>query len=86
MNSRERRTTDRRWPWAIDINHNDELLEQCSAWLHTNYGSCRFSRRHNPLWCFRLNYDYISFAKYAIGAQIYFRRERDYMAFLLKWS
>jgi hypothetical protein len=86
MNSHQRRTTDRRWPHAININNDDELLTECSAWLHTNYGSSRFGRKRYPRWCFRLNYDYIGLASYAIGAQIYFRKERDYLAFLLRWS
>ena len=86
MNSHERRTTERRWPYYVDINHDDELLEQCSSWLHNNYGSCRFSRKRNPRWCFRLNYDAIGLAQYATGAQIYFRRKEDYAWFLLKWE
>ena len=86
MNSHERRVCERRWPHAIDINHDEELLTDCSRWLHDNFGSCRFNRRHNPRWCFRLNYDYLGLAKYSIGAQIYFRKERDYLAFLLRWS
>ena len=85
MNSHGRRVVERRWPYAIDIN-NDELLSECAEWLHINFGTCRFSRKNNPLWCFRLNYITVGFARYANGAQIYFRKERDYLAFLLKWS
>ena len=86
MNSHQRRVCERSWLHAIDINHDDELLTECSAWLHDNFGSNRFNRRRSPRWCFRLNYDSVSFARYAIGAQIYFRKERDYLAFILKFG
>ena len=85
MNSRERRTTERRWPYSVAIDNDDELLAACSEWLWTNFGTCQFNSRANPRWCFRLTYIDVSFARYANGAQIYFRKERDYLAFLLKW-
>ena len=87
MNSHERRVCERSWPFAIDINHDKELLNECSDWLWKNFGTCKFNTRRRPRWCFRLNYvAATSFARYAIGAQIYFRKERDYLAFLLKWD
>lgn len=86
MNSHERRTTERRWPYYVDINNDDELLGECAEWLWDNFGTCKFNTRANPRWCFRLNYTDVSFARYATGAQIYFRRKEDYTWFLLKWE
>lgn len=85
MNSHERRTTERRWPYSVAIDNDNESIGECAEWLHDNFGTCRFNTRANPRWCFRLNYITVGFARYADGAQIYFRKERDYLAFLLKW-
>lgn len=86
MNSHERRITERRWPYAININNDNELLCECIAWLGENYGSCKFIRKNNPRWCWRPNYNTDQFAMYCIGAQLYFRKKTDYAWFLLKWD
>ena len=86
MNSHDRRITERRWPYYVDINDDDELLKECAEWLWDNFGSCRFKSKANPRWCARINYATVGFGRYAIGAQIYFRKEKDYAWFLLKWD
>jgi hypothetical protein len=86
MNSHERRIVERRWRHAININNDNELLDECLQWLSENLGSCGFTRRNNPRWCWRPNYNTNQFAQYCIGAQIFFRYDRDYAWFLLKWE
>ena len=86
MNSHERRTTERRWPYCIDINNDDALLIECFSWLDHTLGSCEFTRKRNPRWCWRPNYSNKGFAMYRIGIQVYFRRKEDYAWFLLKWE
>jgi hypothetical protein len=89
MNSHERRVVERRWPYAIDINYNNDLLDECLTWLHDNFGTCYFSRKNNPRWCWRPNYstqEFGNFSYHLIGAQLYFRRKEDYSWFLLRWE
>lgn len=87
MNSRERRNVERRWPYCININHDDELLDECMQWLVDNFGTCYHYRKNNPRWCWRPNYTIVgSFVMQTIGAQIYFRKRADYAWFLLKWE
>ena len=88
MNSHERRVTERRWPHCVIVDYNsDEHENEIFDWLYTNFGSCWFTRRNNPAWCFRPNLEYAgNFVMITSGAQIFFRKERDYLAFLLKWA
>jgi hypothetical protein len=87
MNSRERRVVERRWPYAIDVNYDDDLLDDCLLWLHENFGTCWFTRKNNPRWCWRPNHATGSnFTYFIIGAQLYFRKKEDYAWFLLKWD
>ena len=87
MNSHERRVVERRWPHAINIDHDDDLLDECFQWLTNNFGTCYFYKKNNPRWVWRPNYsDAQNFAYHIIGAQIFFRKKEDYSWFLLKWD
>jgi hypothetical protein len=85
MNSRDRRRVERAWPHGVYIY--EYMFEECFDWLNTNFGSCRWQGKHNPRWCWRP--DMVpgpNFSVYREGASVYFRKERDYLAFLLRWS
>lgn len=86
MNSHERRVVERTWPYAINIDHDDDRYYDIVEWLNKNFGSCSFKRRRMPRWCWRPTYaDAGNFSVWA-STQLYFRKEKDYMAVLLKWD
>ena len=85
MNSRDRRTVDRLWPHGIYLEN--DLADECFPWLKKNFGSCSFKRRRMPRWCWRP--DMLpgpNFTMYQGGVSLYLRKERDYLAFLLRWN
>ena len=88
MNSHERRVVGRRWPHCITVDcasddHSNEIFD----WLYTNFGSCWFNRKHNPRWVFRPYQESIgSFAMVTTGVQIFFRKEKDYAWFMMRWG
>ena len=87
MNSRDRRSVERAWPHCLYLHDNDGFVEDCFDWLHKNFGSCRWVGKRNPRWCWRP--DMVggpSFTAYRQGVSVYFRKEKDYLAFLLKWQ
>ena len=87
MNSHDRRVTERYWPHTINVSYDDDREYEIFEWLNKNFGSCSFKRRSTPRWCWRPNYvDVGNFAMAAVGTQLHFRKEKDYMAFLLKWD
>lgn len=87
MNSRDRRTVNRMWPHAIDVDHLDTRYYDIIEWLNKNFGSCSFKRRQMPRWCWRPTYiDAGNFSQVWSGTQLFFRRDKDYMAFLLRWD
>ena len=87
MNSHQRRVCDRYWPYDIHLQCGNDLLDEILEWLTETFGSCSFKRRSTPRWCWRPNYvDVGNFAMAAVGTQLHFRKEKDYMAFLLKWE
>lgn len=88
MNARERRAAARYWPHYVEVNFSAELLDECTDWLHNNFGTCKFNTRNNPRWCWRPNYGDVggNFANYRIGIQLFFRKKEDYAWFLLKWN
>lgn len=87
MNSHDRRTVNRAWPHSVVVDDNILFDQDCWTWLHTNFGSCSFKRRSMPRWCWRPSY--LSMGNFTVandGAEIFFRKEKDYMAFLLRWE
>ena len=88
MNSHQRRTTERFWPHGAHLQCSDQELDECLKWLTETFGSCSFKRRKTPLWCYRPEYipGRGNFTMHSYGASIFFRRERDYTAFLLRWE
>ena len=88
MNSHERRIVERRWPYAINIiEDEDNYVDDIFALLQKNLGSQGFTRKNNPRWCWRPHYESTgNFAHTAVGVQLYFRKEKDYSWFLLKWG
>lgn len=87
MNSHERRVVERYWRHAINVYHDDDRYNDIVAWLNLNFGSCNFKRRHMPRWCWRPHYESIgNFSQMWTGDQLYFRKDRDYTAFLLRWD
>lgn len=87
MNARDRRTVNRMWPHSVVVDDHILFDQDCWTWLHKNFGSCSFKRRGMPRWCWRPSYyDVGSFAVACDGAEIFFRKERDYTAFLLRWQ
>jgi hypothetical protein len=87
MNAHDRRVTDRYWPHCINVSYDDDRFLEIHEWLNKNFGSSSFRRRRPPRWCWRPNYtDVGNFAMVAVGSQLHFRKEKDYMAFLLRWD
>ena len=87
MNSHERRVTERYWPHAINISYDDDRYYDIVEWLNKNLGSCSFKRKNYPRWCWRPNWaDMGNFSVGWVGTQLFFRKDKDYMAFLLKWD
>ena len=87
MNSKQRRTGNRHWPYDVVISASDERLEECFEWLTATFGSNSFKRRQPPQWFWRNEYTSGgNFTMYGYGARVFFRRERDYAAFLLRWE
>lgn len=87
MNSRQRRTTERYWPHAVFLHHGGHLVEDCYVWLNETLGTSQFNRRRPPRWCFRAEYQTgPDFSRYLKGMSVFFRYEKDYVAFLLKWD
>ena len=87
MNSHDRRVCERAWPHAAYLHNDGNLINDCTEWLNTNFGSCRWTGKRNPRWCYRP--DYVagpSFTMYRQGLSIFFRKDKDYVAFLLKWD
>lgn len=87
MNSRDRRGVERAWPHSVYLHNYDSLIEDCFAWLNTNYGSCRWRGKHNPRWCWRTDWEPgLNFTQLCAGVSVHFRRERDYAWFMLRWN
>ena len=88
MNSHQRRVCERQWPHCVVVKYaSDNYANNIFNWLYTNFGSCWFTRRNNPRWVFRPNQESVgSFAMVTTGAQIFFRKEKDYAWFMLKWE
>lgn len=87
MNSHERRVVERAWPHAINLLYDDDRFEEIFRWLSRNFGSPYFKRKQLPRWCYRPHYeDMGSFAMMCVGEQLFFRKDKDYMAFLLRWN
>jgi hypothetical protein len=88
MNSHERRVTERRWPHCINvINDSDDYVNEVFDWLYINFGSCWFTRKNNPRWCFRPHHESVgNFVLNTVGAQIFFRKKEDYAWFMLRWD
>lgn len=85
MNSHQRRTLERYWPHGVYVE-GIELTDACYKWLTDTFGSCKFTQRRMPRWCCRPEYQTVSFAQYSKGMSVFFRKEKDYVAFLLKWD
>ena len=87
MNSHDRRTTERYWPHAINVLHDDDRHDEIFEWLETNLGSCSFKRKKSPRWCWRPHYEDVgNFARAWVGTQLHFRKDKDYAWFLMKWD
>lgn len=87
MNSHERRVVERYWPHCVNVANDDARYADLVEWLNKNFGSCSFKRRQSPRWCWRPVYtDLGNFAHYWSQTQLYFRKEKDYLAFLLRWD
>ena len=86
MNSHQRRTNDRFWPHGIFVETN--ALDDVLDWLTETFGSCSSKTRKMPRWCYRPEYipSRGNFVMHQHGASIYFRKEKDYAMFLLKWE
>lgn len=85
MNSHERRIVNRYWGHSINVYN--ALADECFPWLEENFGSCNFKSRRMPRWCWTPNMATNSnFTVYQDGVNFYFHKERDYVAFLLKWN
>lgn len=85
MNSHDRRIVNRMWPYGIYLYNN--LAEECFPWLNKNFGSCSFKRRAMPRWCWKPDMGQgPSFTVIRHGVEVFFRKERDYLAFLLRWD
>ena len=86
MNSHQRRVVERKWPYCVTVS-DEELADQCLDWLKKNMGSCSFAGRRWPRWCWRP--EYTSFSNFSVqedGVQVYFRSDKDYAWFMLKWD
>jgi hypothetical protein len=89
MNSHDRRVTERYWPHCVEVGHDseDQRYYDIIEWLNKNFGSCSFKKKKMPRWCWRPAYTPLSgFTMYWSGTQIFFRKEKDYMTFLLRWD
>ena len=87
MNAHDRRVTERYWPHAINVSHDDDRYYDIIEWLNKNLGSCSFKRKNYPRWCWRPNY--ISVGNFAMsweGTQLFFHKDKDYAWFLMKWD
>jgi hypothetical protein len=87
MNSHDRRVSDRYWPHAIEVDHDDPRFHDICEWLNKNFGSSSFKRRQPPRWVWRPNYMNVgNFSQVWTGTQFFFRKDKDYTAFLLRWN
>ena len=86
VNSHDRRVCDRYWPHAVSLNNEDSRYYDIVEWLNTNFGSCSFKRRSMPRWCWRPSYQDAGNFSVWEGTDIFFRKDKDYTAFLLKWD
>ena len=87
MNSHERRICERAWPYSVYIHAGGGLINDCFEWLNTNYGSNRMNRRRSPRWCYRPDMGQgPNFVIMQHGVSIFFRKEKDYAWFMLKWE
>lgn len=85
MNSRDRRTVNRLWPYGAFLY--DYIADEVMEWMHANFGSCSFKRKGMPRWCWKPEMaPGPNFSMYREGVYVHFRKERDYLAFLLRWS
>lgn len=87
MNSHERRVVERYRSHSINVSYDDDRYSDIIEWLNKNFGSCEFKRKKSPRWCWRPDYmDMSGFAMMCVGTQLFFHKEKDYMAFLLRWG
>lgn len=87
MNSHDRRVCNRYWPHAVCVSLDDERYGNIFEWLIKNFGSCSFKRRQPPRWVWRPDYmDIGNFSQAWVGTQFFFRKDKDYTAFLLRWD
>ena len=88
MNSHQRRVCDRYWPYDIHLQCGNDLLDEILEWLTETFGSCKFKGKRMPVWCYRPEWvaGRGNFTMHPYGASLFFRREKDYALFLLKWE
>jgi hypothetical protein len=88
MNSKQRRTCIRHWTYDTHISGGDDRLDECFEWLTKTFGSCSIKRKSPPKWYWRNEYipGRGNFTMHSYGARVYFRNERDYATFLLRWE
>lgn len=87
MNSRDRRNSARTWRYDSYIDDQNNRVEDCFEWLNKNLGSCRWVGKHNPRWCWRPDMGQgPNFVMMRHGVILFFRKEKDYLSFLLKWG
>lgn len=87
MNSHDRRTTNRFWPYGVHLDMEHKSLNEVLEWLTYTFGSCSFKTRRTPRWCWKPEYvDNGNFTMRQHGAWVFFRKDKDYALFLLKWD
>ena len=72
MNSHDRRITERYWPYAVSLLHDDDRHYEIIEWVNKNFGGCSFHKKKTPRWCWRPSYaDVGNFCRAWVGTQLF---------------